>query len=152
GTALISTLQNSSFENGDFTKWTTSSTFRPGGQFFSTPEVVGAGVTAGFGFFATAPTDGNFAAFEGFDGDGPGMARIAQDIDILNDRSATLEFDYRAAWDMLDFPGSTKARTFMVDIEPFGGGTPLRSIPVLMALPGTKNLDTGDVHFIVDVS
>lgn len=65
-------------------------------------SVGGAGLSPGFGFFASAPTDGRFAALHGFDGNGPGTIRIGQDVTVTAD-GTLVEFDYRAAWDLVNF-------------------------------------------------
>ena len=57
----------------------------------------------------------------------------------------------RAGWDMLGFPGSTQARSFIVDIEPAGGGPPMASSVILSAEAGTRNLDTGNLSGSIPV-
>ena len=63
-----------------------------------------------------------------------------------------LTFTYRAAWDMLNYPDSTKPRTFGVTVEPYGGGTAFQTNTLLTAAPGTANYDTGNVAVSVDLS
>jgi len=113
--------------------------------------IYGGGVSSGFGLFSSAPTDGAAAVLTGFDGDGPGVIALAQDV-ILSPGASRLTFDYRAGWDMFNFTGSTQARTFSVQIQPSGGGFPLQATTVLTAEPGTVTLDTGPLVGSVDIS
>jgi len=134
---------NGSFESGDFTGWVTQDMISP----FFPLQVGGAGITPGFGFFTSNPTDGSFAALHGFDGDGPNTIRIAQDV-TLPAEALFLEFDYRGAWNN----SGLQDRLFMVNIEPSGGGAPLQTDTILIATAGTNVLDTGELHRSVDVS
>jgi hypothetical protein len=109
----------------------------------------GAGITPGFGFFVSAPTDGALAALTGFDGDGPGSISLAQDV-ALDAEDTLLLFDWRAAYD-LTF-GATQARVFRVRIEPSGGGAPLRTSVLLTALPNTTLADSGPRIGMVDLA
>ena len=141
-----SAFVNGGFETGNFTGWITNDMVTP----FFQMQVGGAGITPGFNMFISNPTQGSFAALHGFEGDGPDTIRIAQDI-ALPPNSATLEFDYRAGWD-LSGGGGTMNRIFMINIEPTGGGPHLQSDIILTALPQTINFDTGDLHGSVDIS
>ncbi|MCZ6493692.1 MAG: hypothetical protein O6933_06390 [Planctomycetota bacterium] len=149
GGAAQAQIVNGSFETSDFSGWVTVDLNVP---FF--PMMVGpAGISPGFGFFLSNPTDGVFAALHGWDGDGPGgppdAIKIAQDV-VLPAGAAEIQFDYRAAWDKTF--GATLPREFRVDIEPFGGGPFLQRDVLLIADPGTTVSDTGDLVGIVDVS
>ncbi|MCK4757608.1 MAG: hypothetical protein KAS67_04075, partial [Thermoplasmata archaeon] len=135
---------NPSFETGDFTDWVAQDMAGP----LDPLQVVMSGY---FGwFFPVAPTNGSFAVNHGFDGDGPGTIQVAQDLAIPPGATA-LEFDYRAGWEMSPY-GGTLDRIFRVDIEPAGGGIPLQSDIILVAVAGTDVWDTGDLHGIVDLS
>jgi len=70
--ARATSVINGSFETGDFPDWVTQDLSNP----FVQLQVGGAGLSPGFGFFFSAPTDGDFAALHGFDGNGPGTIRI----------------------------------------------------------------------------
>ncbi len=140
-------LVNGSFETGDFTGWVTNDLGVP----LYPLTVRHAGFNPGFGFFLTAPTDGSFCATHGFEGDGPGKISIAQDV-ALPSGPAILTFDYRAAWDMSNYTGSTLPRTFAVTIAPAGGGTPLQTFPLLTAAPGTADFDTGPLGGSLDLT
>ena len=68
--------------------------------------------------------------------------------------ATTVEFDYRAGWN-LNHPMAavpTMAKTFVVEVEPTGGGPALQSTTVLTAMPGTVTLDTGALGETVDIS
>ena len=116
GAARATNVVNGSFETGNFADWVTQDLSNP---FFSL-RVGGAGLSPGFGFFVSAPTDGRFAALHGFDGSGPGTIRIGQDITITAD-GTIIEFDYRAAWNLVTFCGGCSDRIFDVNIEVAGG-------------------------------
>ncbi len=113
--------------------------------------IYGAGVDQGYGFFPSAPTDGVLSLLTGWDGDGPGIIYAGQDV-ILQPNAARLEFDYRAGWNMAGPLAGTLARTFSVEIQPSGGGSVLSSTTILIANPGTSNLDTGNLTGVVDIS
>jgi hypothetical protein len=136
---------NGSFEAGDFSGWITQDVTY---QFY--PLQVGpADVQPWFDFFVSDPTDGTFAALHGWDGNS-GTISLAQDV-TLPSNAVSLEFDYRAAWNLLAY-GANLNRVFMVKIEPNGGGTPLQTDIILTANAGTINNDTGDLHGSIDVS
>jgi uncharacterized repeat protein (TIGR01451 family) len=140
-------ISNCSFEN-DFTDWVTEDLTLP----FLSLQVGGAGLSPGFGLFTSAPTHGNLAALHGFDGDGPGWIRIAQDVG-LPPSAGSLVFDYRAGWDLLtyNYPG-TSDRYFGVNIEPVGGGPALQTTDILLASMDTIILDSADQTGLVDIS
>ncbi|MCH7807946.1 MAG: hypothetical protein IIB60_01870 [Planctomycetes bacterium] len=139
-------LSNHSFEVGSFSSWVVQDLATP----FFTLHVGGSGESPGFGFFSSQPTDGSLAALHGWDGAGPGMIVIAQDVMLPRGAQAIL-FDYRAAW-RLTF-GAVLDRTFEVVIRPFGGGPPLEAPQLfLVAQAPTTVFDTGDLVGEVDVS
>jgi len=133
---------NCSFENGDFAGWITQDLADP----LTALDVVGAGY--GLWFFTSSPTQGSWVAINGFDGGGPGVIQIAQDVSLSQD-AGYLIFDYRAAWDMIPY-GATLDRHFYIDIEPEGGGTELQRTNLLTAEAGTTD-DTGDLNGVIDV-
>ena len=120
-----------SFETGTLLDWTVVD--------FSDPsfpmEVVGAGeyvpYNTFFDFFLTQPVQveagdaGQFVFVTGFDGNGPGIARISTQVVI--ESAATIgstlyiEFFYRLAWDT-NFPSNlaTDERNFRVTIDGIG--------------------------------
>jgi len=98
----VDVFDNGGFETGDFTGWVTQDLSSP----FLPLQVGGAGISPGFGFFISDPPEGSFAALHGFDGDGPGTIRIAQDV-TLHAAAQFVDFDYRGAWDMTCYNGSS---------------------------------------------
>lgn len=144
GTAGATVITNPSFETGDFTGWVT--------QDLSSPlfplQVGGAGLSSGFGLFTSAPTNGAFAALNGFDGS-TGTIRIGQDITVTA-ANPVINFDYRGGWDMTF--GATQSRLFDVNIEVAGGGANLLNMNFITALPNTIVLDTGNLTGSVDLS
>ncbi len=113
-------------------------------------QTVPPGVSAGFGFFTTAPTEGVTSLFIGFDGGGAGTIEVSQDVTIEPGSAAALDFDYRGAWD-LTF-GAALDRTFEVQVQPSGGGAALQSDLLLTAPAGDTNTDTGPLSATVDLS
>ena len=93
-------------------------------------------------YFASQPTDGGFAAVHDFNGDDQGTLsttfvnrrELYQDL-TLPAGTTTLEFDYRAAWELYRF-GATMDRTFGVEIQPAGGGAVLHAETILNATWG----------------
>ena len=140
-------LINRSFETGDFTGWFTHS-------LPNEPNLrVRTGGNPGFGFFTATPTHGTHLASHSFDSVSTGVIKVAQDV-VLPEGSATLTFDYRAAWDFSLGNTATQPRTFDVNIEPFGGGATLESIPIFSTglPPPIRNLDTGVLQATLDLS
>jgi hypothetical protein len=148
-------IVNGSFETGDLTGWTVKEltpasnpslplSAHPAGveypapTFYAWPYILD--------YFTSEPTDGQYAALNDFNGNdqttsGPINRReLYQDI-TLPANTTTLEFDYRAAWELFRF-GSTLDRTFSVEIEPAGGGAPLMSRTILVAPNLTIEEDT----------
>ncbi len=138
-------VTNPSFETGDFTGWITQDLSSP----FEPLRVEGAGYSAGFGFFSTEPTDGNWVAYTGWDGNGPGNISLSQDV-TLPTGTVIWEFDYRASWDLTY--GATVNRTFWANIEPAGGGTPLQTNLILTAPANTTVYDTGNLSGLLNIS
>ena len=143
---LAPLLSNGSFENGS-AGWILNDIAYPSSPL----GIHGAGFNSGFGFFSSAPTDGSFCLTHGFDGNGPGRIRAAFDI-ALPPSPILLTFSYRAAWDMQNYPGSTQPRTFVITVEPYGGGIGLQTNTILTALPGTADYDTGNLNGSVNLS
>ena len=140
-------LLNGSFETGNFSSWITTDFSDP----FVPLQVRANGYSPGYGLFSSTATDGVDSATSGFDGNGPGTIQMAQDI-LVPASAPLLAFDFRAGWDMLDYGGSTLARTFTVTVQPNGGGATLLTSVQLTAQPGTKNLDTGPLSGTLNLS
>ncbi|MCU0751858.1 MAG: hypothetical protein MUC40_02280 [Akkermansiaceae bacterium] len=146
-TTHAATITNGSFETG-FSSWVTTDLTSPHVSL----AVRTNGYNSGFGFASTIATNGAYAVSHGFDGNGPGTIIIAQDVGTIDISSATLTFDHRAGWNMLDYGGSTQDRVFSVVIRPSGGGTAIASFEILRAPFGTRNYDTGPLAATVDLS
>ncbi len=149
----LNPIVNGSFEDngGSFHGWNIKELSRA-----SNPQlpltVVGAGIEypasafiAGawiLDYFNSDPTDGSWAAVHDFNGDDQGTVsdtfvnrrELYQDL-TLPAGTTTLEFDYRAAWELYRF-GATQARTFGVEIQPAGGGGVLHAETILFATAG----------------
>lgn len=139
---------NCGFESGGFGGWVTQDLSDP----FFPLQVNTAGVNVGFGFFTSDPPQGIFAALTGFDGNGPGTIRVAQDV-FLSVDADTLAFEYECAWNLDGF-GATSNRIFEVNIEPSGGGSPLQTDTILTAVAGTTAIPSsgGNQFASVDIS
>jgi hypothetical protein len=142
----MNTVANCGFESGSFASWNPVDNTNP----FFPLQVGGAGVTPGFGFFSSAPTEGALAALHGFDAGDPGGIQLSQDVTVPAG-GGTLNFDYRAAWDLASF-GATLDRRFEVHVEPSGGGGALQTDVILTAPAFDLTPDTGDLEGIVDLS
>jgi len=146
-------LVNGSFEDngGGFHGWSIKELSRASNPQLPL-EVVGVGIAypadifiAGswiLDFFNSQPTDSSWAAVHDFNG----TDRSALSSSLINRRelyqdltlsvgTTTLQFDYRAAWELYRF-GATQDRAFSVEIQPAGGGAPLHSQTILSATAG----------------
>jgi hypothetical protein len=137
-------LVNGSFETGDFKGWIVTDIVSP----YVPLSVRRAGFRPSTGFFQTSPTDGSFCAVHGFEGAGPGLIRIAQEVRIPEGRPV-LTFDYRVAWNLRT---AKYSRLFAVTIEPSGGGNALDVFPILTLPVGTLQNDTGARKGLLDLS
>ncbi|MDA1315134.1 MAG: hypothetical protein O2968_17520 [Acidobacteria bacterium] len=153
----LNPIVNGSFETGDFTGWTIKEL-----NSASTPNLPLTVDTAGvqypldkfpcgffceLDYFGSEPTDGIYAALHDFNGDDPATSNTTNRRELFQDVTlpatvTTLEFDYRAAWELFRF-GSTMDRVFSVEIEPAGGGALLRPADIiLLAVNGGFEQDT----------
>ena len=155
---------NGSFETGDLTGWSVkelNSASNPNlplsvhgaGVEYPAPTFLACDfITYCFylDYFASAPTDGQYAALDDFNGDDPttnggrnqfvNRRELYQDI-ALPPGTTTLDFDYGAAWELFQY-GSTQDRTFDVEIEPAGGGATLLDETILVAVNEAYEEDT----------
>jgi hypothetical protein len=145
--AQSAVISNGSFESGDNTGWSFSDLSVP----FYPLSVTIDGNGPGFGFFSSTATNGVFSAVHGFDGEGPGTIRLFQDIGTVDAFSNLLTFDYRAAWDMLNFGAPSLSRTFTVAIYDSSTFATLASYELLKVDPGTVNLDSGNLSGIINL-
>jgi len=152
-------IVNGSFETGDLTGWTVKEltpasnpnlplSVRPAGVEYPAPTftVFSFPYLITLDYFTSAPTDGQYAALNDFNGDDTATSGFVNRRELYQDitlpaSTTTLEFDYRAAWELFRF-GNTQDRTFSVEIEPAGGGATLRSQTILVAPVNTYEEDT----------
>lgn len=151
-TIVDNPFSNCGFETGDFTDWVTIDLTMPFGPLAvlmmgppppPPPPPPPRGIGGGGG--TIIPTQGNYAAFSGFDGNGPGIIEIAQDVSFPNGITA-VTFDYSA--NVSIFGGMP--REFRVEIQPSGGGAAMATQSILVVNPG--NVDTGPLSEMVDVT
>jgi hypothetical protein len=154
-------IVNGSFETGDLTGWTVKEltpasnpnlllSVRPAGVEYPAPSftVFAFPFLVTLDYFTSAPTDGQYAALNDFNGNDPATPantfinrrELYQDIN-LPATTTTLEFDYRAAWELFRF-GNTQPRTFSMELEPCGGGSALLTRTILVAPINTYEEDT----------
>ena len=145
GTVTGNPFVNCGFETGDFSGWVVQDIL---GQFMPL-SVDGADIDPWGGFFLSSPTEGSKAALHGFDGTA-GTIRIAQDISLPGSTPLTLYFDYRGAWDTTY--GAVLDRTFIVNVEPSGGGASMQSTLLLTAPAFDVTSDTGPLTGTVDLT
>ncbi len=116
GGAPCNLLVNFSFETGDTTGWVVNDLTSPHIPLTITPD----NFDPGFSFFFSAATDVALSAVNGFDGSGPGVIELAQNLTLPVDVTS-VSFDYRGAWDLQGF-GASLDRTCTVEVQPSGGG------------------------------
>jgi hypothetical protein len=135
--APVELITNGGFETGSFVGWTPSTTI---GTPYCSTWIINA---CNFG----APTEGSSAAWNGFDGSGPGVYRLDQTVTIPAGPATLTWDDY--AWASLLF--ATLPRTAEVQIRDASGVTVLATPHSFTAPAGTLT-DTGWVSHSVDVS
>jgi hypothetical protein len=150
-TANADIINNGSFETGDLSGWGVSDWINFDSPWYSW-AVVDDGVSPGFGFFASSATNGAHSAVHHFDGNGPGAIRLFQNIGTIDSSYCLLTFDYRVAWDMLNYSGSVLPRTFSVSIYDSTIFGTLEVYEIFSAAAGTLNLDTGSLRGSIDLN
>lgn len=106
-------IVNGSFETGDFTGWEVIAIGNP----LEPWTVSGAGAGSGYGLATTQPQDGNFVAWNGFDGAGPMEFLMSQKV-LLPPNPVTLSWQDRVQWDFgYAFGIATEARAFEVQVR-----------------------------------
>ncbi len=107
-------LENGSFETGDFSGWTVTTT----GQPFRPWQVTRGGFGGGFGLSPTQPQDGSFVAWNGFDGAGPLQFTMSQDLSIPEDAArALLSWRDRVQWSFILGGFATQPRIYEVELR-----------------------------------
>ena len=106
-----SSLWNGSFETGDFSGWTPAVTDAPFIPWLVSPAGDGSG------FFApTDPQDGDFVAWNGFDGIGPMEFTLQRDIKVGGGPLQALTWSDRAQWDFTLGDPATQPRVVELQI------------------------------------
>ena len=109
-----SIVLNGSFETGDFTDWTVQEVGTPLAPW----TVSGAGAGSGFGMQQTAPQDGSFVAWNGFDGTSVTTEFIMhQDVTLPANATATLSWLERIQWDFTLGSTALSSRTHEVELR-----------------------------------
>ena len=126
GDRLSAQVVNGSFETGDLAGWTTADLEDPHVDL----QVTEGGMTDGMLSLESNPTDGEFSLVTGFDGAGPGVISLAQDVAIPSS-SGQLLFDFSTEWNLVEFAESTIDRTFSVIVSEAGGVNELQAVEVL---------------------
>jgi PKD domain/RTX calcium-binding nonapeptide repeat (4 copies) len=104
-------IANGSFETGTFSGWTTATTGSP----FVAWTVSTAGATSGF-LQPTAPQDGIYDAWNGFDGVGPMEYTMTQDVALPAASGLLLTWKDRLQWDFTLGSGLAAARSYFVEV------------------------------------
>ena len=155
GVVATNRVLNGSFETRDFSDWSinTLSTGGPGDPYM--PWAVTGDTNGGIG--QVQPQDGNFVAWNGFDGGGPMEFHMAQDITISENATATLSW-----MDRVQSNGNGLPRLYDVEIRDAATNSVLENVysfstDSFLADPqnpssGTGQGDTGWQEHSVDVS
>jgi flagellin len=156
GAVATNRVLNGSFETGDFSDWSIDTLSTGGsGEPYQPWSVTGAGQ-----HWDTQPQDGNFVAWNGFDGGGPMEFHMSQDITISENSTATLSWMDRVQSHI--FSHDFKPRLYDVEIRDAATNSVLENVysfstDSFLADPqnpssGTGRDDTGWQTHSVDVS
>lgn len=138
-------LQNGGFETGNFTGWTATNNIAS--QL--TPWTVG-GSSGGF-WRNTSPLDGNFSAFNGFDGAAGLEYNLFQDVAIAANSTATLTTNHRIQYDSLGISSSLD-RLFEISILDLSNNLLQTLFSQSVTMKGSSYTDLGWVANTFDVS
>lgn len=143
-------LVNGSFETGDFTGWTLETTGSP----FRGWSVDNAGSGGGFLLAETAPQDGNYVAWNGFDGHGPMKFVLFQDVLLPTAQSLILTWQHRLQWNYSLGAIASEPRTLIVDfVDPATKDVLLNLFSFSTGTQTTNPTgDSGWQTFAVDIS
>lgn len=142
-------LTNGGFETGDFSGWTVETTGSPTIDW--TVSGFGDG-NPGFGFEVTDPPEGDFVAWNSFDGSGPMEFRMYQDVKVP--AGGQLSWQYRGQWDFTVDGRSALARTAIVEVVDPANGNVLATLDTFDTGPESTNPtgNTGWQTVVADVS
>ena len=143
GAVATNRVLNGSFETGDFSDWSIDTLSTGGsGDPYMPWAVTGAGQ-----HWDTQPQDGNFVAWNGFDGGGPMEFHMSQDITISENSTATLSW-----MDRVQSRGSGQPRLYDVEIRDASTNSVLENVYSFSTDSFSGNNDTGWQTHSVDVS
>jgi glutamine cyclotransferase len=108
GTEATELIVNGGFETGDFTGWTVNAPVNP-----YAPWTVGAAGSPGRRS-PISPIEGEYDAWNGFDGGGPIEFTMYQDVSLPTAATATLSWQDFAQWSIT---GSNQPRTLQVQVR-----------------------------------
>lgn len=145
----VEVVTNGSFETGDFTGWTTAMTGSP--IFYGPWQVTTAGFGAGFSMAPVDPQDGDYAAWNGFDGAGPMDFVLSQTV-TLPSGDATLSWRERIQWHFGLVGGVKAARSHTVEIRNPDTDELLATVRAFETETTNEVHDTGWQFFEADVS
>ncbi len=128
-------ITNGSYETGNFSGWTTATTGSP----YVNWTVSGAGAGGNFGLLTTAPQDGTFDAWNGFDGAGPMQYTMTQDVALPSGTALSLTWKDRLQWNFQLTSSATQPRTYEVEVLNPGNNAVLATL---------YSFSTGTAHVI----
>jgi hypothetical protein len=139
----VNLITNGGFETGTFSGWTVTNNGSGSCDTDWRVSSLGGGSSTGCGgannYGLTnpgSPVEGQYAAYNSFDGNGPQIFRLSQQIVIPTSiATATLGFWHSESWNMLN--GGSIVRTFNVDFFDSLGTTLLNNAFTFTANPGT---------------
>ncbi len=141
---FFSYFENGGFELQNFQGWEiqddTNTRYRA--------NVIREGFRPLIGFFASEPTEGDFALAHGFSGRNSGSFRIGQQITIPP-QGGILKFDYRAAWTQSP---NNEIHVFSVSLAEPESRNFIEIHPILIADTGTLENDTGSLSSSIDLN
>lgn len=77
----------------------------------------------GFGFNYATATDGSHSFWTPFDGAGPGVVTMTQQVSLGSSAHAVLHFDFQAAWNLVDYISDpAQNRDFAIEVRDLNTG------------------------------
>src|SRR5262249_36794317 len=130
--------------------WTTATTSSP----YVAWTVSGAGAGGGFDMLTTAPQEGSFVAWNGFDGTGPMQYTMTQDLVLPAGPGLILTWKDRLQWNFTLPPVSALARDYFVELLNPATSAVLATLYAFTTGPETTNPtgNTGWLTHSVDIS
>jgi len=148
--APVELLVNGSFETGSLTAWTAvvdpNRPLRPW-------TVAGSG-GSGYGLAPVSPQDGNYVAWNGFDGSSPLEFRLRQRISLPTNHTVMLRWKHRIQWDFSLGATATQPRQLLVELLAPQNSTVVTQVYSFSTGTQAQNIegDTGWVSLSADIS